>query len=111
MMDITKKDIPHILSAIQMCSKSNMLQNHGCVVAVGSKPIATGYNHYRSTFSDGFVKNTCSCHAEIHALRNAVKSVGGCKHSQSSKKRKKVGQRCKLWGFTEEDRVYTTQKT
>ena len=100
-MDITKKDIPHILQAISMCSKSGMMQNHGAVVAVGTKMIGCGYNHYRTQFSNSYMsKNACSCHAEMHALRNAISAVGGGVGSRAnkscSKKRKKVGQRCKL---------------
>jgi tRNA(Arg) A34 adenosine deaminase TadA len=97
MMDITKKDIPHILQAIAMCSKSGMMQNHGAVVAIGSKMIGCGYNHYRTQFNNSYMsKNACSCHAEMHAIRNAISSSGKSSFKSSSKKRKKVGQRCKL---------------
>lgn len=93
-MDITNKDIPHIMQAIAMCSKSSMMQTHGSVVAVGSKMIASGYNHYRSHFKNSYMsKAACSCHAEMHAIRNAISAVAG---KQSCKKRKKVGQSCKL---------------
>lgn len=102
-MDITKKDIPHILQAISACSNSSMMQTHGAVVAIGTKMISSGYNHYRSQFNNTYMaKNACSCHAEMHALRNAISSLRGSHAASSggskcsSKKRKKVGQRCKL---------------
>ena len=94
-MDITNKDIPHIMQAISMCSKSAMLQTHGCVVAIGSKIISTGYNHYRTYFKKNnyMAKDACSCHAEMHAIRNAMAALSP---KQSSKKRKKVNKYCKL---------------
>ena len=87
-MMLSKKDMRHINRAMEECKNSTMLMRHGCVVADGSKMLASGHNHYRTRFSDGFMKESCSCHAEMDALRKATK-----KQSHSFKVRKKVGQR------------------
>jgi len=85
---LTKKDMNHVSRAMEECKHSTMLMRHGCVVADGSKILACGHNHYRTQFSDGFMKQSCSCHAEMDALRKASKF-----QSRSFKVRKKVGQR------------------
>ena len=88
-MMLNKKDIQHVGRALEECKKSTMLMKHGCVVADGAKMLSVGHNHYRTRFSDGFMKQSCSCHAEMDALRKASKF-----QSRSFKVRKKVGQRC-----------------
>lgn len=103
--EISNKDINFLVKAASVSRKSTMLMRHGCVVVENNKIVATGYNTYRTRFKDKFVVNSCSCHAEMHALRNALKSKG----SKTSKKsvvsmvsgggsgkknvRKRVGQR------------------
>jgi len=72
-MDIHKKDIKFIDLAFDVASKSTMKMQHGSVVVKGNKMIASGYNSERTSFSDGFTGKTCSCHAEMAALRNALK--------------------------------------
>ena len=85
---LTKKDMSHVRRAIDECKSSTMLMKHGCVVANGSKMLSCGHNHYRTRFGDGFMKQSCSCHAEMDALRKASKC-----QTRSFKVRKKVGQR------------------
>lgn len=52
---------------------SPCLQRHGCVAVLNGTVIGKGCNYYRSHSSDGFINNTCSCHAEISALREVYK--------------------------------------
>lgn len=53
--------------------KSPCNRRHGCVITSAGKVIGSGYNVYRTTSSDTLVKNCTSCHAEISAIRSAVK--------------------------------------
>ena len=54
--------------SLDAASKSNLLFRHGCVATYGGKVICKGCNtHTYST--DDFIKNSCSCHAEIFVLR------------------------------------------
>lgn len=56
--------------ALSEADKSTMKHHkHGCVAVVGGSVIARGYNTYRSHSNDGFLNDTCSCHAEIDVLR------------------------------------------
>lgn len=93
-MMLTNKDHAHIERAIHECRNSSMLMKHGCVVANGSKILATGHNHYRTQYNDGFTKQSCSCHAEMDALRKVYKTMLKDQQSKSFKVRKRVGQRC-----------------
>ena len=54
--------------------KSILLSKHGCVAVANGKIIGRGHNSSRTQSSDGFISNTCSCHAEIAALRNLFHS-------------------------------------
>jgi len=66
--------IEHMLSmATQYAIKSTMRGRHGCVITFHGKVVATGYNSLRNQSKDGLLKNCCSCHAEMDALRNSVK--------------------------------------
>tara|TARA_Y100000389_G_scaffold204170_1_gene255347 strand:- start:4449 stop:4721 length:273 start_codon:yes stop_codon:yes gene_type:complete len=69
--------------AFDESQKSEMLFKHGCVIARGRKIIASGHNNYRTHSSDRFIANTCSCHAEVAALRDMYNNMI----------RRKVGQR------------------
>lgn len=89
---LSKKDYSHVARAMEECKNSTMLMKHGCVVADGSKMLACGHNHYRTRYNDKFMKQSCSCHAEMDALRKVSKTAT-CQ-SKSFKVRKKVGQRC-----------------
>jgi deoxycytidylate deaminase len=85
--NISKKDLKFIDKAKYISKKSNMLMKHGCIVVKNNKIISTGYNNYRNRFKDNFIKESCSCHAEMHALRLAFKN------NSLSKTKKRVVQR------------------
>lgn len=55
--------------ALMEADKSIMQQNHGCVAVMGGRVVARGFNSDRCYSSDGFLLNTCSCHAEIDVMR------------------------------------------
>ena len=72
--------------AMKCAEKSTMLMRHGCVAVANGRVISKGYNHERSYSSDGFIHDTCSCHAEIHALKQINSQ---CRHNHSIKGQKK----------------------
>ena len=51
-------------------NKSPIYHRHGCVIVCNGRIVAKGHNHLRCTSSDGLIKDTCTCHAEIAALRS-----------------------------------------
>ena len=59
-----------ISAACQQAARSHMKIQHGCIAAVNGRVIARGFNNNRTHSSDGFIKNTCSCHAECATIRN-----------------------------------------
>lgn len=70
---ISKKSLKFINVAIKEAEKSNILHKHGCVIVTSGKLMSKGFNNYRNISSDGFIKNSCTCHAEISAIRNYYK--------------------------------------
>lgn len=68
--EISNKIENNINSARLEAHKSPCLHKHGCVITVNGKIISNGHNNYRTCFNDQFYCQDCSCHAEIHALRN-----------------------------------------
>lgn len=80
--------------ALEEANKSNMTHHqHGCIAVLGGQIIARGYNSDRTQSSDGFLKNTCSCHAEIDVMRKLEKRVNKKSSSFLTQKRRS----CFLW--------------
>ena len=73
---ISSNDMKFITSASIEAEKSPVLMRHGAVAVVNGKIMGKGYNHYRSSSSDGFISNCYACHAEIAALRNMFYTCG-----------------------------------
>ena len=69
----TRRDEYYINKAFDACQYSDMSKKHGCVIVDKSRVIGTGYNSYRNQFCDDFIGDACSCHAEMHALRVALR--------------------------------------
>ena len=67
---ITTSEIRFINMAIQEAQKSPVLMRHGALAVTSGKIMGRGHNHYRTNSKDNFISNTCTCHAEIAALRN-----------------------------------------
>ena len=51
-------------------AKSSLQQRHGCIAVTNGKIRGKGYNSGRTKSHDGFINSTCSCHAEMAALRD-----------------------------------------
>lgn len=72
-MDCTVTDEKWASRAINEAKKSRLLMKHGCLAISGGKLIAYGCNTYQTYSKDGFIRNSCSCHAEINVLRKLLK--------------------------------------
>lgn len=73
MLSVSNKDMKFINMAYDVSTKSTMTMKHGCVITCNNKFISTGYNSKRNKFSN-IIPSCCSCHAEMDALRNALKN-------------------------------------
>jgi tRNA(Arg) A34 adenosine deaminase TadA len=72
---ISNQDTNFLHHAFQQAQQSPVLMRHGAVATANGKIIGRGFNNYRTYSSDNFIKNTCTCHAEIAALRNVYNSL------------------------------------
>ena len=70
---LSKKEERFIASARYYASLSDMYCHHGCVAVMNGVEIGNGYNSLRNYSKDKIIKNCMSCHAEICAVRNAIK--------------------------------------
>ena len=75
-MLLSSTDETYITHAAAESEKSELLSKHGCVAVVNGKILGRGHNSSRTQSSDGFISNTCSCHAEIATLRNLYHNCG-----------------------------------
>ena len=80
--------------ALLEADKSTMkYHQHGCIAVVGGRIIARGTNSYRCQSNDGYLTDTCSCHAEIDVLRKLERIL--IKKSLPVSRRN--GRQCFLW--------------
>ena len=66
--------------------KSPVLMKHGCVAVINGRVMARGHNHYRTQSNDGYIKNSCTCHAEMDTLRTLNKRYMKSKKEVNNKK-------------------------
>ena len=86
-MKVSNKDYKFINMAANAADKSSMLMKHGCVITCNNKFICDGFNSDRTQFQDNFINISCSCHAEMDALRKLIRIKSkGKKHSYSHRK-------------------------
>ena len=68
----------HFLALAGRCAQqSTMYYKHGSIAVLHGKPISSGCNSQRNYSKDGIIRECCSCHAEIAAIRNAIKRKVG----------------------------------
>jgi tRNA(Arg) A34 adenosine deaminase TadA len=72
---LTMHDENFMQIALNEAVKSPCNSQHGAVAVVKGNIIGRGYNHYRCNTRDGFVNNSCTCHAEMSAIRQAFHQV------------------------------------
>jgi deoxycytidylate deaminase len=70
------KDVKFLEKASRLAEKSPLAFKLGCVAVLGGKIIETGYNSYKNSCSNQFIKNACSCHAEMDVLHKCGKKHG-----------------------------------
>jgi tRNA(Arg) A34 adenosine deaminase TadA len=73
---ISSSDFKFLEAARCESFRSPVSMKHGCVAVVNGRIMATGHNNYRTSSKDGFICNSCTCHAEMDALRNMNKRTG-----------------------------------
>ena len=68
-----------IIHAALESYNSDLVSKHGCIVVSKGKILGRVHNSSRTQSRDGFINNTCSCHAEIAAIRNVFKNCCDCR--------------------------------
>lgn len=94
-MHISSSDERFIQCAVIESDKSCLTSKHGSVAVVNGKILGRGHNSSRTRSSDGFIGNSCSCHAEMASLRNMYHSCCSNrfgKHGTNIKGRYQYGQ-------------------
>ena len=71
---LSNTDMRYIIQAASEAEKSPVLMRHGSVAVANGKVRGRGHNHYKGHSKDGFITNSCTCHAEIASLRNMFHS-------------------------------------
>lgn len=84
--DLSTSAEKYINLAREESLKSPVFMKHGCVAVLNGRVMARGHNHYRTQSSDGYIKNSCTCHAEMDTLRTLNKRTGKGKKEVNNKK-------------------------
>jgi len=95
-MEISNKDYRFLTVASDKALESKMLMKHGCVITCNNKYIASGYNTNRTRFKHDFNNNySCSCHAEMDALRKVIKIKGNncIEHRKTKHRNQKINRK------------------
>lgn len=71
---LTLSEQRYVIRAALESYKSDLVSKHGCVAVAQGKIIGHGHNSSRTQSHDGFINNTCSCHAEIAAIRDVFRT-------------------------------------
>ena len=85
MSDVSITDRIYLSHAVNEALKSNLLSQHGCIAVANGKILGRGHNSLRTQSQDGFICNTCSCHAEIAAIRNLYHTHSSYSNSNRGK--------------------------
>ena len=73
-MSVSNREQAFINAAAVQAEKSDILMRHGCIAVANGKIMGRGYNHRRTKSKDAFIQNSCTCHAEMGALRDMYHS-------------------------------------
>ena len=88
MSNITLSEERFLINAALESTKSDLVSRHGCVIVSNGKILGRGHNSSRTQSRDGLIKNTCSCHAEIAAIRDVFNKCFKNTHTTSLHKSK-----------------------
>jgi deoxycytidylate deaminase len=72
---MSKQDEKYMALASHYATLSDMRSRHGTVIVLHGSIIGWGYNHLRNYSRDKIIEHPISCHAEISALRDAIKRL------------------------------------
>lgn len=75
MNSISQQDEHFIQAALVEAQNSPCNMKHGAVAVSGGKILGRGFNHYRCHTRDGIVGDSCTCHAEMAAIRQILRRV------------------------------------
>ena len=87
---LSKQEEKFIATASHYATLSPMLNHHGCVVVVNGQTVGSGYNNYRNYSRDKIISDCLSCHAEISAVRNAIKMEHNKRKQEAMLKKMKL---------------------
>lgn len=76
---MSKKDDRFMRMACNIGLESTINIRHGCIAVLNGKVVAQGFNNERCFSSDGLIRETWCCHAEIDTIRKLLYSVIGTK--------------------------------
>ena len=102
---MSQKDARFMQLAYEFGFGSSINSRHGCVAVLNGKVVSYGVNNQRCFSSDGLIKETWCCHAEVDAIRKLcystkhiipdIMSVNKLSESQTGLRRK-CKRLCKL---------------
>jgi len=72
---MSKRDEKYMALASHYATLSEMKSRHGSVIVLHGSIIAWGFNHERNYSKDKIIDHPLSCHAEISALRDAIRKL------------------------------------
>ncbi len=72
---MSKQDEKYMALASHYASLSAMRSRHGSVIVLHGSIVAWGYNHDRNYYKDKRIGHPMSCHAEMSALRDAIRKL------------------------------------
>ena len=98
---ISVSDQIYLSHAVNEALKSKLLSQHGCVAVANGKIVGRGHNSLRTQSQDGFISNTCSCHAEIAAMRELYRTHYSCNSNTNTRQKK---------GYKNYDQIKVTQE-
>lgn len=73
-LTVSKKHQKCIQESIHQANQSPCKFKHGCVIYGNGNIYGKGFNNYRNYSCDGLLQQCYTCHAEIAAIRNCIRS-------------------------------------
>lgn len=105
-MSTSQKDYYFICKAQEIAQKSPCKMQHGAVAVSNGKIIGRGYNDYQTNDSSD-LSNACTCHAEMAAIKDALRNSGYYQkyiHVLKDKKLEKTFKKLKLYIVRTDDK-------
>jgi deoxycytidylate deaminase len=71
---LTQRHTHCINIAMEQALRSPCTHKHGCAILAGGKIIGKGFNNYRTFSHDKLIHDCLTCHAEIAAIRDCLRT-------------------------------------